>query len=67
MSKTLINPRTMSVVDGSAYTGLSQHQIRQMIVRGEIQARKAGRRVLIERAELDRWLDAQPTIGRKPA
>lgn len=62
-----INPRSMSVLDASAYIGLSVHQIRQMIVHGELQARKAGRRVLIERAELDRWVDEQPITGRDAA
>lgn len=64
MTKSIINPRLLSVVDASAYIGLSAHQIRQMIAKGELQARKAGRRVLVERAELDRWADAQPVTGR---
>jgi excisionase family DNA binding protein len=59
-----ITPRLLSVVDASAYIGLSVHQIRQMIAKGELQARKSGRRVLVERAELDRWADAQPVTGR---
>lgn len=64
MTKSIINPRLLSVLDASAYIGLSTHQIRQMIAKGELQARKAGRRILVERAELDRWADAQPVTGR---
>lgn len=61
---TTINPRLMSVVDASNYIGLSTHQIRQLITKNHIQARKVGRRVLIERDELDRWADSQPAVGR---
>lgn len=34
--------------------------------RGELALRKVGRRVLVRRSELDRWIDAHP-LGQPPA
>ena len=47
-------------------TGRSHTRIKKAIREKELTARKDGRATLIERAELQRWLAALPTIGRKP-
>ena len=46
--------------------GRSHTRIKKAIREKELTARKDGRATLIERAELQRWLAALPTIGRKP-
>jgi excisionase family DNA binding protein len=61
-------------VDALAYTttqaaqvtGRSHTRIKKAIRERELTARKDGRATLIERAELQRWLAAMPTIGRRP-
>ena len=65
---------TTEPIDALAYppaqaakvTGRSHTRIKKAIREKEITARKDGRATLIERAELQRWLAALPTIGRKP-
>ena len=46
--------------------GAQSHPHQESHSREELTARKDGRATLIERAELQRWLAALPTIGRKP-
>jgi excisionase family DNA binding protein len=48
-------------VSGETRTG-----IYEAIRDKELTARKSGRRTLIERAELLRWVSTLPTIGRDP-
>ena len=47
-------------------TGRSVTRIKKAIREGELTAVKDGRATLIMRAELERWLGAMRTIGRKP-
>jgi excisionase family DNA binding protein len=54
------------VAQAAKVTGRSHTRIKKAIREKELTARKDGRATLIERAELQRWLAALPTIGRKP-
>ena len=47
-----------------AVSGRSRSRIFQAIKDGELQARKDGRSTIITDAELRRWINAMPTIGR---
>ncbi|MBP0447764.1 helix-turn-helix domain-containing protein [Roseomonas sp. SSH11] len=49
-----------SVLQASARTGLSRTMIHALIKRGDLQARKAGRRTLILADALDRYLRQLP-------
>jgi excisionase family DNA binding protein len=61
-TKTITEPgaRLLSIEAAAAYTGLGVPTIRRRLASGEIRARKFGRAVRIERADLDEWIDAQP-------
>ena len=50
----------------AAVTGRSRSRIFKAIKDGELTARKDGKATLLEDAELRRWLDSMPTIGRRP-
>ena len=47
-----IEPRYLSKAEASAYTGVTVRTLERMINRGELAARKAGRRILIPVEEL---------------
>jgi excisionase family DNA binding protein len=57
---------TYSPRQAARVTGRSHPRIKKAIRERELTARKDGRATLIERAELQRWIAAMPTIGRKP-
>jgi excisionase family DNA binding protein len=46
--------------------GRSHSRIKKAIREKELQAAKDGRKTLVTRAELQRWLATLPTIGRQP-
>jgi excisionase family DNA binding protein len=52
--------------EAARVTGRSHTRIKLAIRQKELTARKDGPATIIERAELQRWLTALPTIGRKP-
>lgn len=43
------------------YSGLSRSRIYELLKRGELPARKAGRRTLISLADVDQYLASLPT------
>jgi excisionase family DNA binding protein len=49
--------------EAARVTGRSHTRIKTAIRNKEITARRDGRITLIERAELQRWIDAMPIIG----
>src|SRR5262245_51408293 len=59
-------PIAYSMKDAARVTGCSLTRIKRAIRQGELQAHKDGRRTLITHVELQRWVAAMPTIGRKP-
>ncbi len=50
-------PRLLSVKQAAAYTGATVWAIRQLYWAKEIAGFIAGRRVLLDRTSLDRWID----------
>lgn len=52
---------TYSIDEAAEAAGISRTKLFAEIRDGHIVARKLGRRTLIERTELDRWLAALPT------
>ena len=66
MPENPIDALAYTTAQAAAVTGRSHTRIKKAIREKELTARKDGRATLIERAELQRWLAALPTIGRKP-
>ena len=52
----------LSILDVCTYTGLSRTLIAGKIKEGKLPARKAGRRTLVMRSDLTRWLLSLPEI-----
>jgi excisionase family DNA binding protein len=52
------NPRAFTVHGAAAYLSTSVKFIRALIWKRELQFTKAGKRFIIDRHELDRWLEA---------
>jgi excisionase family DNA binding protein len=68
-----IHPKMLSINEACDYTGLGRTLICGFIKSGDLPARKAGRRTLILKADLDDWLDGLPpcagatTNGPRPS
>ena len=55
-----VGPRLLSLKDASAYTGLSQWTLREIVWRGSLSVVKAhptARKWWFKREDLDRWID----------
>jgi excisionase family DNA binding protein len=61
-----IDALAYTTAQAAQVTGRSHTRIKKAIRERELTARKDGRATIIERTELQRWLAAMPTIGRKP-
>jgi excisionase family DNA binding protein len=61
-----IDALAYTTTQAAQVTGRSHTRIKKAIRERELTARKDGRATLIERAELQRWLAAMPTVGRAP-
>jgi predicted DNA-binding transcriptional regulator AlpA len=57
--KPPITPRFLTLQGAVAYTGLSIRSLYYAIAKGEFKVAKNGGRTIVERAELDRWLDSR--------
>jgi excisionase family DNA binding protein len=55
-SKTL--PRLLTVKDAAQYIGRSEQAVQHLIHRRELVVVRKGRRVHLDRADLDRWIEA---------
>jgi excisionase family DNA binding protein len=53
---------SLSVRQASLLTSLSEWDIRELVNKGEIQARRRGRRILIDHAALVTWFRSLPTV-----
>ncbi|NYG05709.1 excisionase family DNA binding protein [Phycicoccus badiiscoriae] len=53
-------PIAVSVKEASGLTGLSEYELRQAINRGELPAKRRGRRVLVPVDGLKTWIDSLP-------
>jgi excisionase family DNA binding protein len=51
-------PSAFNVRDGARYVSLGETKFRELLRSGMIVSRRAGRRVIIAKAELDRFLGA---------
>lgn len=56
-----IQRTTMTVQEAASYIGVSSHLIYALARRGEIPVVKVGRRVLLKRDSVDRWLNENET------
>ena len=61
MTDTPISYRIPGAV---AATGLTRSRIFELIAAGELRARKCGRTTLIERSELERYINSLPVVNR---
>ena len=59
-----MNPTALSVSvrDAAALTGLSEYEIRTAVSKGELFARKRGRRIVIPVDGLKAWIDGLPSV-----
>jgi len=55
----------MSVRDAARFTGLSEGAIRNMITRGQLEARRLGTRILLERARLEAQIRPLAEVAAK--
>jgi excisionase family DNA binding protein len=58
-----VSPRMLTIPQAAAYVGASVKFIRSLIWKRELRYIKAGKRFVIDRAELDRWLDANQRVA----
>ena len=61
------NPQALSfsIKEAAAITGLAVWAIRSAIWAGSLPARLVGKRQIILRTDLERWLSTQPVIHRR--
>ena len=57
---TLADVVSLTVADAARVTGLSQFSIRAAYQSGALPVRYHGTKVLIRRADLERWIDGLP-------
>lgn len=57
-----MEPMLLSLKDAVAFSGFSRSRIYSLIGQGKIQARKAGRRTLVETASLTRLAESLPPV-----
>ena len=55
-----------TVIEAVQYSGMSRSAIYEALKRGDLVARKAGRRTLFSRADLDDFLANLPVYKAKP-
>jgi excisionase family DNA binding protein len=53
--------RLLSLDDAAFYVGLSYWGLRGMLHNGDLPYVRAGRRLLVDRQDLDRWIEAHKT------
>jgi excisionase family DNA binding protein len=51
-------PRLLTVKDAAQYIGRSEQAVQHLIHRRELVVVRKGRRVHLDRADLDRWIEA---------
>jgi excisionase family DNA binding protein len=64
---TSTNRAAYSIAETLALTGLGRDKLYRLINEGQLPARKAGRPTLVLATDLDRFLEALPTIAAKRA
>ena len=56
-------PRLLSYRDASAYMSLSYWSLRELVLNGEIPHLKFGKKILIDRIDLDDWIETHKEFG----
>ena len=56
-------PLSLSVRDAALATSLSEYEIRELVNNGTIQARRHGRRILIDYTSLTEWFRSRPLVS----
>lgn len=57
---TPVSPLAYGIADAVRASGVSRTRLYEALTNGDLAARKAGRRTLIEADELRRWIASQP-------
>ena len=57
----MIEPRMLSVKDAARYLGATPWFIRSAIWAGELPSCRLGKRILLDRSDLDKFIDLQKT------
>ncbi len=52
-----ITPLAYSLEEAAQQLSVSSQSVRRLIDRGELKARRVGRRVIVPKNELERWLE----------
>jgi excisionase family DNA binding protein len=50
-------PRLLSIAQAAIYLGRTEKAVRHLIARAELPVVRHGRRVHLDRAEIDRWIE----------
>ena len=61
MKPNTSEPRLLSQQDAASYLGISYWTIRDLVFRRELPFVKIGRRILVDRIDLDAYLDRSKT------
>ena len=61
-----MEPLFITLPVARALAGVGRSTLYRALIRGDVRARKAGRRTLIERASLEAWLRSLPTATFAP-
>jgi len=62
-SNVPIQPRLLDYKTACAYICLSYWSLRELVLNGEIPHLKFGKKVLIDRRDLDDWIERQKELG----
>ncbi len=58
-----LSPRLLSYKDATRYLSVGYSTVRQMVLSGTVPHIKSGRRVLIDREDLDIWIEQNKEVG----
>lgn len=56
----MTDPKMLSILEAARFLGIGRSTIYEVIKQGRLPVRKLGRRTLVRRDDLDRFIDALP-------
>ncbi len=62
-SNVPIQPRLLDYKSAGAYLSLSYWSLRELVLNGEIPHVKFGKKILIDRQDLDAWIERHKEVG----
>ncbi len=62
-SNVPIQPRLLDYKSAGAYLSLSYWSLRELVLNGEIPHLKFGKKVLIDKEDLDAWIEQRKEVG----